>query len=335
MSGRVKDIDYLALSARIRGLIDTHLTGARMERFLAAKNDDEAQAVLTECGYPEFRLNDAVAMDKAIAEVEKATFDDMIDFAPDPAVIDVFRVPYDYHNCKALLKERATGVNADHMLMRNGRVDPETIRKAIQTTEIRLLPKTLSLALDEAWDVLDATDDPQLSEAVLDRATYAELREIADGTGSDFLKGYITLEIDSMNLRATVRALRMGKNADFLRNILVDGGEISADQIVGALQTGDARIAELYAPTHLKEAAIAGEQAVREGGSLAVFEKLGDDAEHDYLHDAVYMAFGDAVLIGYLAARQIEYRNVRIMLLGRDAGLSADEIRPRLRDAYV
>ncbi|MBR5741890.1 MAG: V-type ATPase subunit, partial [Firmicutes bacterium] len=182
MSGRVKDIDYLALSARIRGLIDTHLTGARMERFLAAKSDDEAQAVLTECGYPEFRLNDAVAMDKAIAEVEKATFDDMIDFAPDPAVIDVFRVPYDYHNCKALLKERATGVNADHMLMRNGRVDPETIRKAIQTTEIRLLPKTLSLALDEAWDVLDATDDPQLSEAVLDRATYAELREIADGT---------------------------------------------------------------------------------------------------------------------------------------------------------
>ena len=63
MSGRVKDIDYLALSARIRGLIDTHLTGARMERFLAAKNDAEATAVLTECGYPEFRLDDAVAME--------------------------------------------------------------------------------------------------------------------------------------------------------------------------------------------------------------------------------------------------------------------------------
>ncbi len=50
MSGPVKDIDYLALSARIRGLIDTHLTGARMERFLTAKTDEEAMNVLTECG---------------------------------------------------------------------------------------------------------------------------------------------------------------------------------------------------------------------------------------------------------------------------------------------
>lgn len=335
MSGRVKDIDYLALSARIRGLIDTHLTARRMERFLAAKTDEEAMSVLIECGYPAFRLNDAVAMDRAIASVERETFDDMTDFAPDPAIVDIFRVPYDYHNCKALLKEKATGVSADHMLMHNGRIDPELIRRAIRENEISLLPKTLSLALDEAWDALDATDDPQLAEAILDRATYAELREIADGTDSDFLKGYVTLQIDSMNLRATVRALRMGKNADFLHNILVDGGEISADQIVTALRSGDARIAELYAPTHLRAAAEAGDKALREGGPLAVFEKLGDDAEHEYLHDAVYQAFGDAVLIGYLAARQVEYRNVRIMLLGRDAGLTADEIRPRLRDAYV
>ncbi len=334
MSAAVKDIDYLALSARIRGLIDTHLTGARMERFLTAKNDDEATAVLTECGYPAFRLNDAVAMDAAIASVEKATFDDMIDFAPDPAVIDIFRVPYDYHNCKALLKEKATGVSADHMLMHNGRVDPETIRKAIRTNEIPLLPKTLSLALDEAWDVLDKTDDPQLAEAVLDRATYDELREIADGTGSKFLIDYVRLLIDSMNLSATVRALRMGKNADFLANILVDGGEISPDQILTVLRAGDARIADLYAPTLLREAAMTGEKVVREKTGLAVFEMMRDDAAQEYLHDSVFQAFGDAVLIGYLAAREVEYRNVRVMLLGRNAGLSPDEIRPRIHDPY-
>ena len=54
-----------------------------------------------------------------------------------------------------------------------------------------------------------------------------------------------------------------------------------------------------------------------------------------YLAGARYVAFGEAPLIGYLAARETELTNVRVILSGRLAGLDADTIRERLRESYV
>ena len=55
----------------------------------------------------------------------------------------------------------------------------------------------------------------------------------------------------------------------------------------------------------------------------------------DYLSGAQYVPFGEAPLVGYLAARETEYTNLRILLMGRGAGLPADVIRSRLRAGYV
>ena len=65
------------------------------------------------------------------------------------------------------------------------------------------------------------------------------------------------------------------------------------------------------------------------------FEKLCDDAVGDYLSGAQAVAFGEAPLLAYLAARETEYTNLRILLLGRGTGLPADVIRARLRASYV
>jgi V/A-type H+-transporting ATPase subunit C len=43
------------------------------------------------------------------------------------------------------------------------------------------------------------------------------------------------------------------------------------------------------------------------------------------------VVFGEAPLIGYLAARETEYTNLRILLMGRAAGLDPEIIRARLR----
>ena len=84
----------------------------------------------------------------------------------------------------------------------------------------------------------------------------------------------------------------------------------------------------------LRGAAEAGAEALR-GGPLTKFEKLCDDAVGDYLAGAQYVPFGEAPLVGYLAARETEYTNLRILLMGRGAGLPADVIRSRLRAGYV
>ena len=161
---------------------------------------------------------------------------------------------------------------------------------------------------------------------------YADLTALADETGSGFLKGYVVMQIDAENLRALVRTLRMGRNADFLKGVLLDGGELDAESVLSV--ANGASLTELYAPTAFAAAAEAGAESVK-GAPLTAFEKLCDDAIMNYLSGAQFTPFGDAPLVGYLAAKETEYANLRILLLGRAAGLSHDVIRSRLRAGYV
>lgn len=334
MANKIKDTDYLAISARIRAMENGLLTRERMEQILDARTDDEAVKILQECGYPEMDPTRPEAMDAALSAAREATLADLADSAPDARYIDIFKLKYDYHNVKAILKADAMGADAGHMLMDMGRVSAADLREAVRTGDLEGLPGRLAAAVAEAKEVLDTTRDPQLSDIVLDRWCYRDMDDVAEDTGSAFLHGYVKAQIDAANLRSLIRTIRMGKNADFLRGVLFEGGDVDPAAILKISAGGGSGLAEVYGPTRFQAAAEAGAEALH-GGPLTEFEKLCDDAVGDYLSGAQFVPFGEAPLLGYLAARETEYTNLRILLLGRSTGLSADVIRSRLRAGYV
>ena len=328
MAKKIKDTDYLAISARVRAMENGLLTRERMEQILEARTDDEAVKILQECGYPELDPTHPEAMDAALSAAREETLSDLTGGAPDPRYIDVFKLKYDYHNVKAILKADAMGVSPDRMLMDMGRIGAAELKEAVQNGELDSLPGRLPTAVAEAKEVLDTTRDPQLSDIVLDRWCYVDMADVAEATGSEFLHGYVKVQIDATNLRALVRTLRMGKNVEFLQGVLIEGGEIAPAAVAEALASATGGgVMELYGSTRFAAAA--------EAGSMTDFEKLCDDAVVEYLAGAQLVPFGEAPLLGYLAARETEYTNLRILLLGRSTGLSADVIRSRLRASYV
>jgi V/A-type H+-transporting ATPase subunit C len=332
MAKGIRDTDYLAISARIRAMENGLLNRERMEQLLEARTEGDAVKLLQESGYPELDAARPEALDKAIAEIREETLRDLSDGAPDTRFFDFFRVRYDYHNAKAAVKALALGTDPGAMLSGLGRVPAAELAEAVRTGEYGDLPGGLAAAVAEAKDILETTRDPQLSDIALDRRMYADLRELAAETGSAFLQGYARAMIDAENLRALVRTMRMGRNADFLKGALLDGGEIDVDSVLSVANGGN--LAELYAPTAFAAAGESGAEAVK-GGSLTEFEKRCDDAVTGYLAGAQFVPFGDAPLIGYLAAKETEYANLRILLLGRAAGVPADALRSRLRAGYV
>ena len=332
MANRIKDTDYLAISARIKAMETGLLTRERMEQVLEARTDEEAVKILQECGYPELDARSPEAMDAALSAAREATLSDVLDGAPDPRYIDIFKLKYDYHNIKAVLKAAAMNVSPDSMLMDMGRVPAAALKEAVLTGRLDELPEGLVAAAAEAKEVLDTTRDPQLSDIALDRRCYQEMAAVAEETGSAFLAGYVKIQIDAANLRSLVRTLRMGKGGEFLKTVLLEGGDIGTDAVAAAGNSG--ALQELYGPTALQAAAEAGAEALR-GGPLTAFEKLCDDAVGEYLAGAQFVPFGEAPLLGYLAARETEYTNIRILLMGRGAGLPAEVIRSRLRNGYV
>jgi V/A-type H+-transporting ATPase subunit C len=330
LSKKIKDTDYLVISARIRAMESGLLTGERMEQILAARSDEEVVKLLQEGGYPTMSLESPEAMDAAITAAREETLQDLGDSAPDKQYLDIFKLKYDYHNAKAILKAQAMDVDPDHMLADLGRVPAAELKEAIIGGDRNQLPHLLAAAIAEAKEVLETTRDPQLGDIVLDRWMYRDEMETAEATGSEFLRGYVRALIDAANLRSLVRTLRMGKNAAFLEGVLFSGGTVDESEILTVAGNNGGGLAELYASTELKEAAQAGTDALK-GGPLTKFEKLCDDAVSGYLSGAQMVAFGEAPLIGYLAARETEYTNLRILLMGRAAGLDPETIRTRLR----
>ena len=334
MAKTIKDTDYLVISARVKALETGLLTRERMEQLLDVRTGGEAAKLLQEWGYPQLDPDWPEAMDAALSAAREATLADLAEGLPDPRYLDLFKIKYDYHNAKALLKAEVTGVSADRMLMDMGRVSAAALAAALRERDLENLPETLSAAVAEAREVLETTRDPQLADIVLDRWCYRDMAELAAETGSAFLQGYVAAQVDAVNLRTAVRTLRMGKGIEFLRGALLEGGEFSAEAVEKAASNGGTELRELYGTTRFRAAAEAGSDALN-GGSLTEFEKLCDDAVEDYLAGAQYVPFGEAPLVGYLAARETEYTNLRIILLGRAAGIDPAVIRTRLRRSYV
>ena len=252
--------------------------------------------------------------------------------SPNSDIVDVFRMKYDYHNLKALMKCAHSGKDAGNMLIDAGRYSLDTVKRAVEHGETSPLSDACRRALSAAEEILAATGDPQKSDFYLDRACYTEMLDTAKNSGSDFLLGYVQLQIDAANLKSAVRALRMKKDNDFLKGALLSGGNVSPESILSCTMAGGS-LAGVFTGA-LSDAAALGD-TVKKGGRQTEFEKAVDNALCAYLQKSRMVSFGDSVLVAYAAAKENEITAARIIMSGRLGGVSTDSIRERLRDPYV
>ncbi len=327
---KIKDTDYLFLSAYVHAK-ETKLVGKeRLMRMLESKSAEDAYKVLEECGWAPAGTLDAGHLDRILAEKREEAFGDMKSLAPDPKLVDLFRIKYDYHNAKVLIKSQAMGAAADDLLLGSGRIPPKKLMELVLEGRYQDLPKTFADAYVDASDTLSRTGDPQISDFILDRAYFAEYLESARETGSRFLTDYVRLTIDTENLKAVVRAARMKKDAAFLKQALIPGGEISSVELLNAFASAETSIA-LYRRTALKKVLESAEAAMK-GGRLTEFERLADSVPALFLADAKLEGFNEKPLVRYLCAVEAEISAVRIVMAGQFSGLPAETIKERLRE---
>ena len=304
------------------------LTRERMDRMIDARDTSEAMKVLGECGYGE-----GASLDAVLAQARADTFRDMEAAAPDHRLVEIFQLKYDYHNAKAILKAQAMGVPAERLLLPGGRYDGKELLEGWQREDLRGCSETFRKAMDRAKAALAESRDPQQADVILDRACYEEMARLARELESDFLMGYVRLSVDVANLRTAVRVHRMGKEGDFLRQVLLPGGSVSEQTVAAA--RGEA-LGEVFRSGPLAQAAELGAKLTQPGsGALTAFEKACDDAVTAYLSAARRVPFGEQTVVGYLYARELELTAIRTIFAGRAAGLDGDTIRSRLRGTYV
>lgn len=327
--------NFVYACARVRANEKYLLNKEKLNQMIDARSMEDAVKILQDANYgDEGEVIQPHAYERALVKESDKLYAFLHSLAPDAEEFRIFAYPFDYHNIKVLLKAEATGISAREMLMSGGVLSPAEMEATVRERNTMSLTGHMKKAIDEAVDTLARTRDPQMVDLICDRECYADILEVADRAKNRYLTGYVRLLIDTINLKTFVRCRRMGQGWGFFETVYLEGGSISLRTFVAGYDEPITQFAQRLAATALAKAADEGGVSIKETGSFTNIEKLCDDALVAYVKDAKYISFGIEPLIGFAVGKQMEIKNVRIILAGKEAGIDGSLIRERVRETY-
>jgi V/A-type H+-transporting ATPase subunit C len=259
------------------------------------------------------------------------SFTTLLKMSPRPELIGMMALRYDIHNLKVLFKAKYLAVRTD-LLIPVGTVPADKLQAMVDESEFRDLPGAIRPAAEKIEEEFALTRDPQGIDLNLDRVLFAELLASARLARSAFLEGLFVRQVDLTNIKTFIRVKRMGRDREFLKKVLLPSGRLPVDKLTGLLEEP---LEALVVQTAMSDYAGVIAEGVRdwmEKGTVARLEKLADDYITAYLQQGRRSAFGLEPLIGYLWAKEIEIKNIRLIMVGKINKLPAEAIRERMRD---
>ena len=330
---KLKAESFISISAALRAREARMLSDERLEQAVSAQTKEDAAKLLADSGMPDMSDMTAPEIDAALSRYRAEVFDDLSKYAECVPIVDLFRLKYDYHNVKVLVKAMAENTDGGAMLSRCGRVDPDRLTDAFNRGVRGDLPAPLADAMGEAVGVMSRTKNPQLADIGADAAWFREYLSLAEGIGCTAITDHAKLQIDATNLKTAVRMLRMGRGWEHLEPALVPGGTRDV-RAFAALSASGEELTELFTGTPLQGCALLGRDCVS-GGSLTAFEKSVDDALTASLGGISLKAFGPEVVFGYLCGVENAVASARMIMNGKLFGIGPESLRERMRSSYV
>ena len=341
-----QDTNYAYAVGRIKVMENRLLSQSDFDTLIEA-DDNAFFALLASCGYPDPRKEtDGVAEDqndllRAYSDSLSAFFADcvreIIYFAPEPDVLSIFLLPADYNNIKTCLKYLAAvkepdGSGIAERLVKNGNVPPDVIWDAIRQKNYSALPVGTGKAIAEAREELSKTGSGRNSDIILDRACFDQLCSAAARSSFHtrrFMGRYLEIYADWKNILSALRIRESGNDIELFRKAYLRGS-LPADHFVPVFTKGFSGLENTPYLESVKEAH--GRRSYTEGmPDLNELEKIADDCLADYLLAGRTEAFRINALTAYVAARQREITNVRMIIAGKRGGLPPESIRLLLR----
>lgn len=322
---------------RVRAMETRLLDRGKIERMVEAKSADEALKVLGESEYAEYLadLGSVHEFEKILDAELRRIYLELRKISPEKELVAVFAKKFDYHNLKVLFKANKLGEKRDELLVPDvGNIPLTELIRAVSDDDYSNLPPRMRQAAEKLADLFRLEPDPQQVDILLDRAMYEEILETVKSLKSPFLTGYFTNLTDLLNIRTYLRVRRMNGSKDFLEKALLPAGDVDMTKLVQIQEPLEVLVDRLMFGPYA-QVVEDGIQTYQKTDTLTRYEKLADDHLIKYIKQAKYVTFGPEPIVGYLLAKENEFKIIRIIMVGKINQLPVEEIKERLRDVYV
>lgn len=335
---RFKDEDYAYATARIRAIENKLLTSQKLDRLMDAPGAEEAVKLLVEQGYGLGGTDTALAasqiFEKLLSDEMKKTYLLLREILPDSRAVLLFMRRNDYLNAKIALKAEYLGLDHEGMTD-SGTVEPSRLSRMVHDRDLGDMPEAFKAGVLESVDVYGRTGDPQSIDFIMDRAMYRNMTADAEAIGEPALLDLAKLIQDTANLRIFIRAKLLGKSREFLNKALLEGSNIPRKTYLELAEKSLDVFLEEIRFTPLSELASNLREAIKTGSAISMAEKVLDDAVLGHVKKSKYVAMGLEPVIAYLFYKEVEIRNVRLILTGKINRIPQESIRERIRAGYA
>jgi V/A-type H+-transporting ATPase subunit C len=340
---------YAYAVGRIRALETRLLDAMAIGRLLEAESAREVLKMLSEGEYENSLSDIREAADFEMGlNVERERVYTLIDeLSLDPQLTQVFRIRWDFHNLKVLMKSSylgESGFGSNDVLVSSGLISIEDLRSVVESEdgqgsrgagERGSEKSSIENVLEDARVQYEESRNPQMIDIVIDNHLQSFLYQRAADYPNTFLCGYLEAVADLTNIKSFIRIKMLDENVRLLDAVLLPHGSLQKEIFLRHFDETVENLATFLSNTPYAELAAEGIRRWAEEHSLAAYERLSDNYLIDYIKPAKYIVFGVEPLVGYLLAKEHEMKLIRIIVIGKLNDLPTEAIKERLRDTYV
>lgn len=229
-------MSYMYAVARLRAMENRFLDSAFFLRLLDNSTLDDALKSLGETVYAQWlSVGTDAGFDRIIDEELGYLYDELRQFVPDRALLDLYCMPCDFNNVKVILKSlfrvREGGERRYDLLSKLGSIDTERMILAIEGEDYGLLPWGLIDVIPRCWSVWEQTKNPQAVEMILDDHLFASMAAVAESLKMPAVVEWVRHKIDTENLKSAVRLRRMNTDPAVALPFFHKGGTLRPDDL--------------------------------------------------------------------------------------------------------
>ncbi|MDU7163387.1 MAG: V-type ATP synthase subunit C [Anaerococcus vaginalis] len=311
------------------------LTSENLKRLIDTDDLKEALTSLNDTKYGQYlqKLDRPEDYEKVLSKMLLNSYKDMIKISPDKNLVKYLEEKYNFHNLKVLVKELIQDEDYKSIYIDIGKIDLVNIKRNLKE-DIKTKDEYLAYA-KKALDIYKENKDPQDIDLSLDKDFYEKLLEDAKKLDYESLIKFTKERIDLTNLKALLRIKGQGQSIDLLEKALIDGGNIEKNLFRDSLNAEKSSYPNLFFKEKIYSQV---KEALEESDlnkTMQKIEKIIDNHLMNFAKESKKVSYGPEVIMGYLISREMEVKNLRIILTAKLNSLSREFMEERLRDLYV
>lgn len=324
----MKDIDYASINTAVRIREIELLSKETFESLLRAKDFAQAQSLLKATVYHNITEDFEPTLMDQLGQMSEFVASQM----GSHPIAQIFSLSYTYHNLKVLLKNHLAGLELEHILVPMGVYSLEELRHLVQTESSENLPELLVQAVQDTCQDYREYSHLEAVDVLLDRRYFKHLVALAKELGDEAIINMVQAWVDLFNLNCLFRLREKKLSRGFLLTILSDEGQLDHKELI-ALALAN-RYEDILALLNETAYASALSGLIDQEDLNLSLELARDRVSHVYLDQARFEAFGYLPLLAYIYFKEMEVKNLRLILTGKVNDFDQAMLRERMRPIY-